>query len=210
MKDAPYLLAKTSSRLICRTLWRIRASGAGNIPASGPAVLLANHASYIDPFFLGVCMNRPVRFMEWDALFSVPGVGLASRMFGSFPVNQEKPDRSALRKAGALLSSGEIVGVFPEGSRTIDGLIHNMASGGVRIAMRSGAPIVPASIAGSERVWQKGRILFRPGPKILVRFHEPLAPPQDRAQIPVFLEKLREIINSSVMEMESEIRVRGL
>ncbi len=92
------------------------------IPASGPAVIAANHPSYLDPILLSLQVERPIRFMAWDRLFRIPFLGSVMRLFGAFPVDTRPGrGRDAYLKARALVESGELVGIFPEGKRSRSG-----------------------------------------------------------------------------------------
>ena len=92
--------------------------GEEKLPATGGAVVAANHPSYLDPILLSLQVERPIRFMAWDALFRVPLLGSLVRLFGAFPVDTRKGHgREAYEAAKALVLEGELVGIFPEGKR---------------------------------------------------------------------------------------------
>jgi 1-acyl-sn-glycerol-3-phosphate acyltransferase len=152
------------------------------LPATGPAVVAANHPSYLDPVLLSLQVKRPIRFMAWDALFRVPVVGFLIRLFGAFPVDTRRgKGRLAYERARALVESGEVVGLFPEGKRSRTGWMEpSLREGAARLAWETGAPLVPVTITGAFRAWPYSRMLPRPG-RIRVRFHEPIDPAPYRA-----------------------------
>ncbi|HAH05858.1 MAG TPA: hypothetical protein DCM05_04900 [Elusimicrobia bacterium] len=152
----------------------IQVEGAEHVPASGPAILAANHPTYLDPAFLMVGLKRPVRFMAWEKPFRIPGLGLLMRRYGAIPVDKKRPGRASFEAAVKVLREGEIFGIFPEGGRT-KGLapMNPFKSGVARLALITGAPIVPATIIGGLRVWRRGELFPKPGP-IRVVFHPPL------------------------------------
>ena len=109
-----------------RVLFTYDCLGKENLPASGPAVVAANHPSYLDPVLLSLQVRRPIRFMAWDALFRVPLLGALIRTFGAFPVDTRRgKGREAYERAKALVLSGEVVGLFPEGHRSRTGWMES-------------------------------------------------------------------------------------
>jgi 1-acyl-sn-glycerol-3-phosphate acyltransferase len=212
----PYLASRKILRALLGALFRIEVRGSGRCPAAGPVVVVSNHATYLDPMFLGMSLERPIRFMAWAVLFKVPGVALFSRVMKSFPVDLEGGRYAdAIKQARAVLDQGEVLGVFPEGGRSADGIIRNMHPGGVRLAMRAGAAILPVSIAGGPAVWPMGRLLFRASRKIIVEFHNPI----ETANLPksglydrhlqfVVNRHVQEIINTGTKRLEAERKKR--
>ncbi|MEK9146042.1 MAG: lysophospholipid acyltransferase family protein [Elusimicrobiota bacterium] len=152
----------------------IRVHGAEHVPASGPVIIASNHPTYLDGAFLMVGLHRSVRFMAWEKPFRLPLLGALMRSYGSIPVDMKKPGRGSFEAAVKVLRGGAAFGIFPEGGRT-KGLapMNPFKSGVARLAMITGAPIVPATIVGGRRVWRKGDLLPKPGP-ITVCFHPPI------------------------------------
>jgi 1-acyl-sn-glycerol-3-phosphate acyltransferase len=147
----------------------------GQLPETGPVIVAPNHKSFFDAFFVGMATRRPVRFMAKRELFRRPFGGLVVRL-GAFPVRRGEGDREALETARAILRQGGVVVLFPEGTRVEDpdalGAPHHGAG---RLAIETGAPIVPTAIAGTSRLW------FGPFPlpkQVGVVFREPLEPPE--------------------------------
>ena len=158
--------------------WRF--DGIDRIPASGPALIACNHASYLDPvanaYAVAKAGRRP-RFLAKQDLFDVRLVGTVLRGIRQIPVNRGSGDRTPLRTAEEALAAGEVVLVYPEGTVTkrSDGLPMDGKTGAVRLALASGVPITPMASWGSAPVWQKsGPGSLRPGRPVWVSVGEPI------------------------------------
>ncbi len=171
--DGPFLHRQfqTLANWIFTVYLDIRVEGTEHVPAEGPVIIASNHPTYLDGAFLMVGLDRPIRFMAWDKPFQVPILGSLLRHYGAIPVDMKKPGRASFEAAVRVLQNGEIFGIFPEGGRT-KGLtpMNPLKSGVARLALITGAPIIPATIIGGRRVWRKGKLLPRPG-AIKVVFH---------------------------------------
>jgi 1-acyl-sn-glycerol-3-phosphate acyltransferase len=165
-----------------RVLFTYDCVGEEKIPATGGAIVSANHPSYLDPVLLSLQVKRPILFMAWDALFRVPLLGPMVRLFGAFPVDVRRGGgRAAYESAKALVQEGHLVGIFPEGKRSRAGWMEeNLREGAARLALETGAPLVPATIRGAFRAWPYFRALPEPA-KIQVRYHDPIDPVPYRA-----------------------------
>ncbi len=158
---------------VALALFRVRFLGVENVPVSG-AILAGNHVSYGDPVLLWCGAPRRVHFMAKSELWRTGWLGWALDRLWAFPVVRGTPDREAIQTATALLSAGELVGIFPEGTRNRDGSAE--AQQGVAfIAMRAGVPVVPVGIAGTDEIRPAGsrRVRF---PRIVIAFGEPIDP----------------------------------
>ncbi len=188
-----------------KVLFTYECVGEEKVPLVGPAVVAANHPSYLDPILLSLHVERPIRFMAWDAMFKVPFVGSLMRSFGAFPVDVRKgKGREAYEKAKAFVEAGEIVGIFPEGRRSQTGWLESSLREGVaRLAWETGAPLIPATIVGAYRAWPHFQSLPRPA-RIKVRFHDPINPlaysnlPEDDA-LPALLAELRQRVERTLL-----------
>lgn len=178
----PYRLARCVRLTLGRVvplLFRARIIGAERIPAGG-ALLAGNHVSYLDPVLLWCLSPRPVHFMAKSELFRSGFVAWLLPRLWSFPVNRGEPDRTAIVTATELLKSGELVGVFPEGSRREADAGESMgeAHGGAAfIALRAGVPIVPVAIVGTERAMPRGARVPRLA-KVTIIVGDPIDPAQ--------------------------------
>jgi len=170
-----YHAAKQTVRMALRLLTRWKVIGKGNLPQEGSAIIIANHMHTVDPLWLAVSVDRKVIFMAKEDLFRNPILGPVVRGCGSFPVRRGGVDREALKKAYELLSQGMVLGMFPEGRRSLSGRLERARTGAARIALRSGVPIVPAGITGTEQLKGKTWILRRP--RLTVTIGQPFYPP---------------------------------
>jgi 1-acyl-sn-glycerol-3-phosphate acyltransferase len=187
--------------------WRFE--GLEHIPERGPAIVCCNHISYLDPLgnaYAVIKAGRRPRFLAKDELFTVPIVGRVLRGAGQIPVDRRKSgDPSPLLAAQAALRAGEIVVVYPEGTVTRNPDSSPMAgkTGAVRLALSTGAPIVPMASWGSQAVWQKsGRGSLAFGRPIWVKSGPPidLSAHTDRADD---REALHELTGQVMSEIES-------
>ena len=165
-------LLRACARVTSRLLWQVRWRGTENIPDQGGLIIVANHQTYIDPFWVGALVKRPVRFLAWDEAFGWPVVGKALRWLGAWPLQVEKSDPTAIKRSLRWLRDGGAVVMFPEGGRgNPDGSLGRFKPGAVRMALESGVPILPVTIRGGERVWPNTMRVPRLGRHVEVIYH---------------------------------------
>jgi 1-acyl-sn-glycerol-3-phosphate acyltransferase len=134
-------------------LFRFTAEGIGNIPATGPIILASNHASNLDPLFIGVAAPRFIHYLAKKELFSNPVFEFVLRKIcGALPVDRDQMDRTTLREVFALLQRREMLLVFPEGTRTHDGRLGEAKLGVGLIAHHARATVIPAYVRGSYEI----------------------------------------------------------
>ena len=151
-----YALVRGSVVPLFRLYFRMRVSGADNVPKEGAAILTANHKSFWDSFFLGVCTRRHLRFMAKTELIQARYGPLLVRL-GAFPVKRGEADADALETSREVLRQGGLLALFPEGTRIRDpDELGDPKRGAGRLALESGAPLVPAAISGSEDLFAGG------------------------------------------------------
>ncbi|MCR4399974.1 MAG: lysophospholipid acyltransferase family protein [Syntrophomonadaceae bacterium] len=150
-------------------LFRWRVEGEEHIPRTGPVILAANHLSNWDPILVGAACSRPVHFMAKEEMFRSRWLAWLLTRIHAFPVRRGSADRRALRTALDRLAQGEVLGIFPEGTRSKTGELARPQPGIAMLALRSGAPVVPVACIGSDRVLPLG--WKRP---LLVRVGEPI------------------------------------
>jgi cytidylate kinase len=165
-------------RVIARAIIRIRVEGdLSAIPESGPLIIVANHASSADPVLIGAFLNgrlhRPLNWLGKRELVEMPVIGWFMRQAAIHPVDRATADVGAFRTAIRVLESGNILTVFPEGTRSPDGVLQEVREGVAVLALRSGAPVLPVGVADSDKVWPKGAMLPTPGRSITVRYGRP-------------------------------------
>jgi 1-acyl-sn-glycerol-3-phosphate acyltransferase len=152
-------------------LYRASAKDCGRMPGSGPAIIAPNHFSAMDHFFCGIYLRRRVRFMAKSQLFRGVLAGVLKHA-GAFPVRRGKRDEQAIETALAILRAGGVIVIYPEGGRSRTRQIGERARPGVgRLALESGAPVVPVAIDGSNRVRGWSRLRF---PRVRVVYGSPL------------------------------------
>jgi 1-acyl-sn-glycerol-3-phosphate acyltransferase len=150
------LLERANFRGIARRLYRVRVTGEERIPDEGAAILVANHESMFDPWLLALATPRPVRYMAKAELWRVALVGRAVEAFGAFPVERGTGDGSAMSIAASLLHAGEVIGIFPQGtSKQLP--TRAFHRGAARLALATGAPIVPVRLVGTRGFPRPGR-----------------------------------------------------
>ncbi len=155
-----------------RILWRVRWRETGHIPLSGGVIIAANHQTYVDPFWVGVPVRRPVRFLAWNKAFNWPIVGYFLKLFGAWPLQLEGSDPAPIRRSLQWIGEGGAVMLFPEGGRgNPDGTMKKCKAGAVRMALEAGVPILPVTIRGGEQVWPNTLRLPRLRRSIEIIYH---------------------------------------
>jgi 1-acyl-sn-glycerol-3-phosphate acyltransferase len=173
--DAAYELVRVLTTLYSWTLFRVRGIAPENVPASGPVILAPNHSSFMDHFFLGAAIRRKVSFMAKSQLFRPPLQFIYSHG-GVFPVRRGFRDEEAFITAAAILDRGGCLAMYCEGGRSRSGRIGDRARAGIgRLALESGAPVVPTAIHGSSHVRNWKRAQF---PKVRVLYGDPIRWPR--------------------------------
>ena len=175
-----YRLSRAIAGPFLRLIARPTVIGAEHIPATGPAIMASNHLSVIDSIYLPLMVQRPVSFAAKSEYFN--GTRLRDRLVGAYlrSTNQLSTDRTGGRAAMAMLdaavshlNSGELFGIYPEGTRSPDGRLYRGRSGVGFLALQSGAPVIPVAMIGTDHILPPGHQIPRPG-KIEIRIGEPL------------------------------------
>ncbi|MCX7016137.1 MAG: lysophospholipid acyltransferase family protein [Candidatus Sumerlaeota bacterium] len=168
-------------RPILRAYFRVfhgaRYRGMENIPSSGPVLIAPNHVSYYDPLLIGIPLRRAMVAMAREPLFRVPALGALIGWLGAFPVHATL-DSHAYKQSLQLLKKGVALLVFPEGKRAVTRDIGPFGAGVARLALRTGAAIVPATITGAFEAFPRFHRFPRPRWRITVKFHPPVYPPK--------------------------------
>jgi len=151
-----YKILKPLVVILMRAWFGLRVKGAEHIPSSGPALIVSNHQSILDPPVIGGAARRQIYFLAKAELFRIPLFGWVFRALHARPVRREGADPRALRTAALLLEEGKALLVFPEGTRSLDGRLGEGKAGVGMLAVRSGAPVVPAYISGTLEALPKG------------------------------------------------------
>ncbi|HJW76442.1 MAG TPA: lysophospholipid acyltransferase family protein, partial [Thermoleophilia bacterium] len=153
-----YKVARVVLPTTLAQLFHLRASGTEHLPPQGPAIIVINHQSEFDPPFIGVAFQRPLRYMAKSELFGHPWFRWLIEHLGAFPIYRGEGDREALRRSLEVLAAGQVLLMFPEGTRFTDGRVHEFLPGVGLIALRSGAPVIPAAMKSTELIRGDGRL----------------------------------------------------
>jgi 1-acyl-sn-glycerol-3-phosphate acyltransferase len=158
--------------------------GKEHIPKKGPAIVAVNHINLIDPPLMATCLPRRALFLAKQELLGPGFWGYLRRQYGGIPVRRDQADLAAVHKVVQALGQGHLVVIFPEGTRSTDARLARGQAGVALVAMRSGAPIIPVAISGSEVVKLPGIFLHALvlRPKVRIVFGEPFYLPKGRAR----------------------------
>jgi 1-acyl-sn-glycerol-3-phosphate acyltransferase len=171
--DRPvYTIVERILRPLFTAAYRVEITGREHVPEVGPCVLAANHVSVMDGFFLGIAVTRQVRFMAKSELYRVPVVKQILEAAGAFPVKRGADAGRAVAAGVALLERGACVGVFPEGTSLPDKK-RGYKRGAARLALASGAPLVPVALIGTELTLEPRTHRIRL-PRVRIVIGEPL------------------------------------
>jgi 1-acyl-sn-glycerol-3-phosphate acyltransferase len=195
-----YALVRALVKPALRTYFRMHVSGREHVPEEGAAIVAPNHKSFWDSFFVAVCTRRHLRFMAKTELIEARYGRLLVRL-GAFPVRRGEADEDALETARTVLRQGGLLALFPEGTRIRDPeeLGHPKRGAG-RLALEQGAPLVPAAITGTEKLFA-GPI---PKPR---RVQVAFAPPIEVSELAVTPEGATEVVEGMLWpEVEDEYR----
>ena len=198
-----YLLIGSLTYLPARLLLRLRWNGRENVPSSGGFVLAANHLSNLDPWALGIPLfrRRYLRFMAKAELFN-PLLGPIVRAAGAFPVTRGGGDVEAIATAVGLCRAGHAVVMFPEGTRRKKGVRKKWQprphTGAARIALEARVPLVPAALAGTDRLARLAPVRVAYGPPLVL---PEAAPTSDRSAA----EAVTELLMSKIAALEATL-----
>ena len=169
--DAAYEAVRVLTTLYGLAFFRLRSISSEKVPQSGPVILAPNHFSFMDHFFLGAALRRKVRFMAKSQLFKAPAQFVYTHG-GVFPVRRGFRDEEAFVTARTILGRGNCMAMYCEGGRSRTGVLSERPKPGIgRLALLSGAPIVPVAIHGSSKVrnWKRGQF-----PQVTVQYGDPI------------------------------------
>jgi 1-acyl-sn-glycerol-3-phosphate acyltransferase len=161
---------------LMRAGWRVHTSGLEHVPSTGPAILAPNHTSVLDSFFLPLVLPRRITYVgkaeyldDWKTRRLFPAIGM-------IPIDRSGGDaaKAALDTAARVLERGELFGIYPEGTRSRDGVLHRGHTGLARLAARTGAPIIPVGLVGTREVQPPEASLPKPFRPVWVKLGRPI------------------------------------
>ncbi|HWC27874.1 MAG TPA: 1-acyl-sn-glycerol-3-phosphate acyltransferase [Solirubrobacteraceae bacterium] len=170
-----YWLARAVLQPFFLVYFRMKRIGMEHVPADGPLIIASNHRSFMDPWVIGMLLRRPIYYVAKTELFRNPVTAWLLNSLGAFPVDRGHGDRDAMDAARRILERGDVVVIFPEGTRTRPGPLGPPKRGVGRLALETGAPVVPVALIGTEAVRRGWRI--RPH-KVRIRAGRPLRFPR--------------------------------
>ena len=185
-------------------MWKIRILNRRFEPASGSAVYICNHQSFLDPMLMGLGLRRPMNYMARDSLFRLPGFREIIRSLNAFPVRRGTADTGALKEAMRRLKRGGQVVVFAEGTRTRDGRIGEFLPGVALLAQRAAEWTIPVLIDGAFEAWPRTQALPSPG-SVVVQYTHPIPRASARKmKAAAFVAEVR----GRLIEVQTEVRRR--
>jgi 1-acyl-sn-glycerol-3-phosphate acyltransferase len=204
--DWIYPLVRVVSYPYVRGLYRLHAQDIDHVPERGPVILAPNHFSAMDHWFVGLLLHRQVRFMAKSQLFKGPFLNFVLAHVGAFPVRRGLRDEQAIITAQTILGQGGVLVMYVEGGRSRSGRIGTSARPGIgRLALETGAPVVPVAIHGSERARNWRRLDF---PAVTVRYGEPLRFAPEHEPAPERQQAVADEVLGAVRKMHAELAAR--
>ncbi|MEO7300297.1 MAG: lysophospholipid acyltransferase family protein [Verrucomicrobiota bacterium] len=176
-----YFVGWSVFRLMYATYFRWRVYNPERVPTSGPVILAANHASFIDPPLVGCGLKRDINFLARESLFRFPGIGALLRSWNAVPVDREGGGAKGLKTILDRLRGGAGIILFPEGTRTLDGKLQPARSGIGLTVIKSDAPVVPVRVFGTFEAYGK-QIKFPKPKSVAVKYGKPMMFEELRAE----------------------------
>jgi len=187
-----YSIIRFFCNIIIHLLFKIKVYGTENFPKNNAVIVYSNHKSTWDPIIIGCLLKRPIHFMAKEELFYNPFFGFILKNLHAFPVKRGTADRKAIKKALQVLDDGQVLGIFPEGTRSKDGKLREAEPGLALIAAKSNdAVLVPAAIIGNYKLFSN----------IDVKFGEPIKFDKYRRGEKLSSQQLKEISNNLFVEV---------
>jgi 1-acyl-sn-glycerol-3-phosphate acyltransferase len=210
-----YRALRVLVHLINRAYWRVEVDGSDTVPLTGPVILAPVHRSFMDFFVVSEVTKRKIFYMTKEEMWKSPLLGSFLDAVGAFPVHRDGADRLALERAQDVLERGDVLILFPEGTRRSGPVIADLHEGAAFLAARTGAAIVPIGIGGTAEAMPKGSKFVRP-----VKVHIVVGPPMPapersargrvpRTQVHALTEQLNVELQSLYDDAELQAKPRG-
>jgi 1-acyl-sn-glycerol-3-phosphate acyltransferase len=183
--------------------WPLKIKGENIDNYRGPIIIAANHVSYLDPIIVGISVKRPINFIAKKEVFDVPILGYILRKLGVIPVDKKNTNPTSIKKTITLLKEGHILGIFPEGTRSLDGKLLKLNSGIIKIALQTNAPIIPIGINGTFDIYPphaKIPVFFK-RKNIYVHFGKPIHLDSSKRKDAEYLEESLQKIEQEIKEL---------
>lgn len=178
--DMHYRVQRFFLYLLFKIYFRLTVSGVEHLPRHGSLIIAANHCSFLDPPIIAVAIPRQISFLAKKELFSTPLLGWWIDWVGAHPVDRKQGDIAALRTLMRLLKSDKAVLIFPEGTRSTDGVMQPHESGAAWLSVKSQVPILPVAVRGLFESMPRDAWFPKPN-KVRIQVGEALTPPEASA-----------------------------
>jgi 1-acyl-sn-glycerol-3-phosphate acyltransferase len=204
-----YFAAWCSFRLSFQTYFHWRVFNAERVPAEGPVIIAANHASFLDPPLVGASLHRAINYLARESLFHFPPMGAVLRSWQCVPVDRDGGGAAGLRAILDRLLAGGAIILFPEGTRSRDGAFQPARSGIGLTVIKSAAPVVPVHVFGTFNAYNRHMLFPRPR-QVMVKFGRPMRFEPLRAEARTCAKpRLKEIYQEIAEEIMREIAGLG-
>jgi len=190
-KRVHYAISQLAAWFLFVLIFGFRCFGRDRIPRRGGCIIACSHQSFLDPIIIGFSSSRAVNYLARSTLFKNSLFAALIRSYGAMELEREEADVKALKKCVERLRRGEIVLLFPEGTRTRTGEIGPLKPGVFLMSSRAGVPVVPAAVDGSLKSWPRGKIFPRPA-SVRIAYGEPIYPEKGAASYRKQAEELRD------------------
>ncbi|MCC6233023.1 MAG: 1-acyl-sn-glycerol-3-phosphate acyltransferase [Verrucomicrobiales bacterium] len=204
-----YWLGWTLSRWSIGLYFGRTEAGSEHVPASGPVILASNHASFMDPPFVGSSCGRPISYLARESLFSNPVFGWVLRKVGAVPVDRDGASGKGVKTILDRLKGGDGIILFPEGTRTSDGQLGASRAGVGLVVLKSGAPVVPVRVFGTYEAYgrhvkipRSRRVSIRFGPPLMFSDLRAEAATASRARIKEMYQEVSDQILRAIASLE--------
>lgn len=189
-----YRFARGVVKIALTPLYRVTVSGKEHIPETGGVLLCSNHISELDPPVVAMSFPRDVHFIAKEELFNLPVLNKILPHTNAIPIKRGMSDRNALRKGLGVLKNGQVLGLFPEGTRSRTGELGEGLAGAGFFALRSDAQVIPCAVIGTYKLFSKTKVIFGP-PIDMEEFRSKKASPEEVTK--VIMAKIKELIDQN-------------
>ena len=203
-----YWIVKCLWTPIFRFFWRVKVEGLEHVPATGGAILAGNHLAVFDSFFLPLVIKRRMTFVAKAEYFEDPKTAWFFRAVGQIPIKREGGSASqrALASAKEVLDKGGLFGIYPEGTRSPDGRLYKGHTGVARLAVQTGAPIIPVAMIGTRETQPIGQAMPRAFMPVTIRVGKPIRVDRyrDCADDPMVLRQITDEVMFELRELSGQ------
>lgn len=198
--------AKLTAGPALRRLYNVRVQGVEAIPPHGAAIITPNHLSFIDPFFVALVVPRYITFIGKAEYFDSWQTRLFMELGGVIPVRREDSAQAqgSLSAGRGILETGNLLGIFPEGTRSPDGRLYKGKTGAARMAVEVGCPIIPTGLIGTMHVMPKEAKIPGLGPRVTVRFGKPMNVPIEGKEDPRVLREFTDELMQCIADLTKQ------